>query len=98
MTTTTTLKRIPGRPKGTGGRPGKGRRSMMAARAPEEQAEHYFALASELGLPLSDWIVLTLAESTGLPVPQYILAEVDAFRRSQDQDPLAVPVQLSVAS
>lgn len=50
-----------------------GRREQLLARVPTEDAHAYREMARDAGLPVTDWIALTLAQSTGRPVPEYIL-------------------------
>lgn len=50
-----------------------GRREQLLSRVPTEDAQAYRDMARDAGLPVTDWIALTLAQATGRPVPEYIL-------------------------
>ncbi len=45
-------------------------------RIPGDQAEIYRGRAEELGIPLSSWIALALAEHENLDIPSYVRAEI----------------------
>lgn len=45
-------------------------------RIPGDQAEIYRGRAEELGIPLSSWIALALAEHENLDVPSYVRDEI----------------------
>ncbi|MAO80493.1 MAG: hypothetical protein CMH82_07515 [Nocardioides sp.] len=46
-------------------------------RIPGEHAETYKQRAEDLGIPLSSWITLALAEHEGLSVPDYVQSEIN---------------------
>lgn len=50
-----------------------GRREQLLARVPTEDAQAYREMAKEAGLPVTDWVALTLAQATGRPAPEYVL-------------------------
>ena len=54
------------------GMPSRGDRKPIITRVPTDQAAHYEQCALALGLPLSDYVALCLAELHGKPVPSYI--------------------------
>lgn len=69
------------------GRPpkGGGDRAQLIARVPTGHAEHYREQAAQMGIPLSDYVALKLAEGAGLPVPAYIADQLAAkLREAQD--------------
>ena len=71
------------------GRRSKGARHQIGVRAPVDQYERYKEKADQLGLDLSDYIVLVLARVHGQPVPRYI---VEALQPGQ------MPLEFEVAS
>jgi len=56
--------------------PARGERHPHTVRIPVTQNAHYEERAETLGIPIGSWIVLKLAESEGLPVPDYIQKEL----------------------
>lgn len=50
-----------------------GRREQLLSRVPTEDAQVYREMAKDAGLPVTDWVAMTLAQATGRPVPGYIL-------------------------
>ncbi len=50
-----------------------GRREQLLARVPTEDAQAYREMARDAGLPVTDWVAMTLAQATGRPVPEYVL-------------------------
>ena len=52
-------------------------------RIPDEQAEVYKGRADALGIPLSSWITLALAEHEGLSVPEYVQADINKAARER---------------
>lgn len=49
----------------------------MLSRVPTEDAQAYREMAKDAGLPVTDWVAMTLAQATGRPVPGYILDALD---------------------
>lgn len=45
-------------------------------RIPGDHADTYKHRADTLGIPLSSWITLALAEHEGLPIPDYVQKEI----------------------
>ena len=54
----------------------RGDRVGVTMRIPGDQAEVYRSRAEELGIPLSSWIALALAEHEQLDVPSYVRSEI----------------------
>lgn len=52
-------------------------------RIPDEHAEIYKQRAEDLGIPLSSWIALTLAEHESLPIPGYVREEILKAKRER---------------
>lgn len=52
-------------------------------RLPDEHAEIYKHRADELGIPLSSWIALALAEHENLNVPGYVQDEIKKATRKR---------------
>lgn len=44
----------------------------MHVRVPVDHYAAYEAVAAESGMPLADWVALTLARSQDLPEPSYV--------------------------
>lgn len=62
-----------------------GRREQLLARVPTEDAQVYREMARDAGLPVTDWIAMTLAQATDRTVPDYIvdaLADTNAGKGS----------------
>lgn len=58
-------------------------------RVPGDHAETYKQRADDLGIPLSSWITLALAEHEGLPVPDYVQKEINkasAERKARERE------------
>jgi hypothetical protein len=66
--------------------PGKGVRAPITVRVPPEHKETYLAEAALLGLELSDYLALRLAEQHALDEPLWIRRAAD--RRQQQELPL----------
>lgn len=69
-----------------GGRVSRGPRSALAMRVPAEQAEVYRQRADELGIPLSSWVALVLAERENLDIPDYVRDEIKKAQRERAID------------
>ena len=54
------------------GRKSKGPRRAMHVRVPVDHYAAYEAVAAQAGMPLADWVALTLARSQDLPEPAYV--------------------------
>ena len=54
----------------------RGDRATVTARIPDDHADIYKQRADELGIPLSSWIALALAEHEDLDVPGYVKGEI----------------------
>lgn len=69
----------------------KGDRSQLTFRLPTKQRASYEARAAELGITIGSWIVLTLAQAEGLPIPDYIQTELRKAEqhRNEEELPLA---------
>lgn len=63
------------------GPPGKGRRRQITVRIPSVHYEHYERTARMVGMPLGDYLVLTLSDAVGLHPPPYL-------RRRSDEEML----------
>ena len=61
----------------------RGDRVGVTMRIPGDQAEAYKRRANALGIPLSSWITLALAEHEGLSVPDYVQAEISKSARKR---------------
>ncbi|ALJ22330.1 hypothetical protein [Microbacterium sp. No. 7] len=76
----------------------RGDRVGVTMRVPGDHAETYKQRADDLGIPLSSWITLALAEHEGLPVPDYVQKEIrkasaerEAREREQEINMLDLP-------
>lgn len=73
----------------------RGDRAAISLRVPVDQRAVYEERASELGIPLSSWVAIKLAEAEGLPVPDYVQEEIRKaalqrqFAAGQEELPLA---------
>lgn len=54
----------------------RGDRVGVTMRIPGDQAEIYRDRAEQLGIPLSSWIALALAEHENLDIPSYVRDEI----------------------
>lgn len=61
----------------------RGERVGVTMRLPDEHAEIYKHRADELGIPLSSWIALALAEHENLNVPGYVQDEIKKATRKR---------------
>lgn len=62
----------------------RGQRTAISVRVPVDQRSIYEERAAELGIPLSSWVTIKLAEAEGLEVPDYVQEEIRrAARRRQ---------------
>lgn len=52
-------------------------------RVPAEQAEIYRQRADELGIPLSSWVALVLAQRENLVIPDYVQDEINKAERER---------------
>ncbi|WP_102191336.1 hypothetical protein [Microbacterium aurantiacum] len=52
-------------------------------RVPAEQAEIYRQRADELGIPLSSWVALVLAQRENLDIPDYVQDEINKAERER---------------
>lgn len=68
------------------GRPSRGARKGVVARVPEDHYAVYNAEAAQLGIPIGSWATMQLAKLYNLPVPQYVLEEIEdaAYRRAAE--------------
>lgn len=55
-------------------------------RVPAEQAEIYRQRADELGIPLSSWVALVLAQRENLDIPDYVQEEINKAARERAVD------------
>lgn len=75
--------------------PPRGERSAISIRVPVDQRAVYEEQAAALGIPLSSWTAIVLAESVGLPIPDYVEKEIHkaaarrALQEGQEELPLA---------
>lgn len=66
----------------------RGDRAAISMRVPIDQRAIYEARAAELGIPLSSWAAIKLAEAEGLPIPDYVADEIrkaEEKRRHEDE-------------
>ena len=70
------------------GRPPKagGRRVQYLTRVPETHADVYAERAADLGLPMTDYIAMRLAQAEGLAVPDYITDQLAASRSAAPRE------------
>lgn len=69
------------------GRKPKGVRASHNVRFPVDHLDLYRKEAADQGLGLVDWIALCMAESHGLPLPDYLQLEIaKAARRREDTE------------
>lgn len=68
------------------GRRGRGARTSINARIPDDQYAIYDAAALKLGIPIGSYITMRLAENHGLPVPEYVLDEIETARVRREQE------------
>lgn len=73
----------------------RGDRAAISLRVPKDQRAIYEQRAAELGIPLSSWVAIKLAEAEGLDVPAYVQEEIRKaallreITASQEELPLA---------
>ncbi|MCS5524754.1 hypothetical protein NY551_18625 [Curtobacterium flaccumfaciens pv. oortii] len=77
-----------------GGRRSRGRRVQLPTRVPEDHGEFYEARARELGIPVSSYVAMRLAQADGLNTPDYVLEElrVAEARRAATQGQQEFPM------
>lgn len=79
------------------GMPSRGERSAISIRVPIDQRAVFEERAAALGIPLSSWSAIVLAEAAGLPIPDYVEKEIRkaaarrAIEEGQEELPLARP-------
>ena len=73
----------------------RGERAAFTVRIPIAQNSVYEERAAALGIPIGSWVALKLAETEGLPTPDYIVDELKraesrrAHQAEQEELPLA---------
>lgn len=68
------------------GRKSKGERGFISVRPPVGHLAVYQERAESMGLSLSDYVVLALAQSHDLPVPDYIIEELEKVRTKREAE------------
>lgn len=70
-------------------RPGhraRGSRRQLLSRVPDDQYEVYEAEAHKLGIPIGSYATMELAKLHNLPVPKYILDELDRAQKRREAE------------
>lgn len=58
----------------------RGKRGYIPVRPPQDLADSYQQRADAMGIPLSSWVVLRLAEADSAPVPPFVLDDIERGR------------------
>ena len=66
------------------GRRDRGARKNLLSRVPDDQYEVYEAEAHKLGIPIGSYNTMRMAELHNLPVPQYILDELQRAKERRE--------------
>lgn len=66
--------------------PSRGNRKSIHVRPPIDQHRFYAERAAELGIAVGSYAAMRLAQADGLPVPDFVVDELEKARRQRAED------------